>query len=67
MNSYEKYNEAYRLLQEINCPQQILDMLYVFGWAVESDERKRQNWLALNDGLRPAIKEEVPPLELKEG
>lgn len=67
MTSLEKYQEAVRLLKEINCPEPIMDALYVFGWAVESDERKRLNWLALTEGLRPAVKENTPPLVLKSG
>lgn len=44
MNSLEKIDHATVLLKEINCPEPILDALFVFRFAVEIDLHKLQVW-----------------------
>ena len=45
MTQKEKLELAVRLLKELNCPEAILDALWLFGLTVHSDEIKLHNWL----------------------
>ena len=46
MTQKEKFELAVRLLKELNCPEEILDALWLFGMTVHDDEIKLHNWLA---------------------
>jgi hypothetical protein len=47
----ETLTEAVRLLKSINCPEPILDALWVFGLTVHDDDIKLRNWDAWAEGL----------------
>jgi hypothetical protein len=46
MTQLDKYNQAVHLLKELNCPEQIMEALWLFGLTVCEDETKLTNWLA---------------------
>jgi len=50
MTQCEKLELAVRLLQELNCPESILDQIWIFRIFVNNDEVKLHNWQALSDG-----------------
>ena len=50
MNQAEKYETALRLLKELNCPEPIMEALWIFGLTIHDDEVKLHNWEALADG-----------------
>lgn len=50
MNSTEKYKYAIKLLKDLNCPEDIMALLEIWGWCVDSDAIKLENWRALSDG-----------------
>jgi len=50
MNSKDKLNEAINLLKSINCPQPIVDALWLFSLTVHDDYIKSENWNAWSNG-----------------
>jgi len=50
MNSKDKLNEAIALLKSINCPEPILDALWIFSLTVHDDDIKSNNWNAWSEG-----------------
>lgn len=64
MQQTEKYQLALSLLKELNCPEEIMDALFVFGIFVHNDETKLHNWEALSGGgLVEGESRELPPEE----
>ena len=50
MNNIETLKEAIRLLKSINCPEPIIDALWVFSLVVDNDCIKFNNWNAWTVG-----------------
>ena len=50
MQQTDKYRLALRLLKELNCPEEIMDALDIWGIFVHNDETKLRNWEALSNG-----------------
>ena len=50
MNRKDTLNEAVRLLKSINCPEAIIDALWVFSLTVREDDTKLANWIAWVEG-----------------
>jgi len=50
MNQVEKYECTVRLLKELNCPDAIMDALWLWGMTVSADQVKLHNWQALSEG-----------------
>lgn len=50
MSQVSKYDQATALLKELNCPETIMDMLFVWGMTVRQDEIKLHNWKAMAEG-----------------
>ena len=46
MNQIKKFNLAVQLLNDLNCPETILEALWVFGLTVQNEEVKKNNWIA---------------------
>ena len=46
----KKLNEAINLLKSINCPESIIDALWVFSLTVHDDDTKLKNWNAWSEG-----------------
>ncbi len=51
MNNLDKLNKAINLLESINCPESIIDALWVFSLTVHDDYIKSENWNAWSEGL----------------
>ena len=47
MNQVEKYECATQLLKELNCPEPIMDALWLWSMSIESDQIKLNNWLSV--------------------
>mgnify|MGYP001595296785 CR=1 FL=1 len=50
INQIDKLNEAISLLKSINCPESILDALWVFSFIVRGDDTALKNWEAWSKG-----------------
>ncbi|MDP2729148.1 MAG: hypothetical protein Q8O55_01540 [Dehalococcoidales bacterium] len=50
MTQTEKYELALKLLRELNCPEEIMDVLGIWGIFVHNDEVKLHNWESLSAG-----------------
>ena len=50
MSQVAKYALAIALLKDLNCPEEIMDALLVWGFFVHEDEIKLHNWQALSEG-----------------
>lgn len=50
MTAKEKYEIAMQLLKELNCPEPIMDALWLFGLTIQEVEIKLRNWNALSYG-----------------
>ena len=50
MSNKETLDEAIRLLKTINCPEPILDALWLFSLTVHDDYIKLENWNAWSNG-----------------
>ena len=51
MSNAEILNKAIELLKSINCPEPIIDALWVFSLTVHEDDIKLKNWNAWCEGL----------------
>ncbi len=65
MSNIETLNKAIELLKSINCPEPIIDALWVFSLTVHDDDIKMNNWNAWSKGqlvegevLEPMINKE---------
>ena len=50
MSNIETLNKAIELLKSINCPESIIDALWVFSFTVHEDDIKLKNWNAWREG-----------------
>jgi len=50
MKQTEALSVAVHLLQGLNCPQQIMDALFVFGLTVHDDDAKLERWRSCCEG-----------------
>ena len=50
MEQTEKLLLAIRLLNDLNCPEEIIAQVEIFGILVQNDEVKLHNWESLSDG-----------------
>jgi hypothetical protein len=61
MTQTEKLKQAVQLLKELNCPEPIMQVLWLFGLTVSDDEIKLHNW------IEPPVEGEVADKQLSEG